>query len=145
MSITKKRLLSFVLLSFFTLLVVYLAAPVRVQAQNLIDSQVGMNDIGQTAFGNSTPADIRLVMARIINVALSFLAVVFIVLLILGGFQYMTSEGNEEKTKEAMALIRNAVIGLIVILAAWLLTRYSIIILSKAVNNAVQPGYYPPY
>jgi uncharacterized membrane protein len=145
MAITKKHLLSFAFLSIFALLLIHSSLPARAD-QPLFDSQVGLTDVGKSAFGSSnTPADIRLTMARIINVVLSFLGIVFLVLAVLAGFQYMTSEGNEEKTHEAMALLRNAIIGMIIILAAWILTRYSIIILSKAVNNSINYQFYPSY
>jgi len=55
----------------------------------------------------------------------------------------MTAAGNEEKTKEAVGLLRNAIIGLIIILMAWGITRYSIIILDKTVNGSGDYLWYP--
>jgi uncharacterized membrane protein len=143
MSITKKRLLSFIFLTVFALLAVHSSLPALAD-DSLVNSQAGLNEIGRT-FGNTAPADIRLTMARIISVVLGFLGITFLILAILAGFQYMTSEGNEEKTKEAMTMLRNAIIGLIIVLASWILTRYSIIILGKAVNNAIDYQFYPSY
>ena len=45
--------------------------------------------------------------------------VVFIILLIVGGFQYLTGAGNEEATGKAKKLMIDAVIGLIITLIAY--------------------------
>jgi uncharacterized membrane protein len=144
MTITKKRLLSFSFLLVFALLTAYSSLPARAD-ESLLQAQAGLTDEVGKVFGGSTPTDIRLTLAKIISVVLGFLGIVFIVLAVLAGFQYMTSEGNEEKTKEAMALLRNAIIGIIIILSAWILTRYAIIVLGKAINNSVDFRYYPAY
>jgi len=138
MNISKKQLLSFVFLTLFAFLAASSALPVRAD-DSLVGSQVGLEDIGRTTFGDATPTDIRLTMARVINVVLGFIGIVFLVLTVMGGFQYMTSAGNEEKTSEALAMIRSAVIGLVIVMAAWALTRYSIVVLNKTVQNV--PGY----
>jgi hypothetical protein len=48
----------------------------------------------------------------------------------------MTAGGNSDKTAEALKLIRNAVIGLIIVLSAFMLTRYFIFTINRAVKNA---------
>ncbi|NCO00029.1 hypothetical protein GW920_02790 [Candidatus Falkowbacteria bacterium] len=145
MSITKKRLFSFVLLAIFSLATISFSLPAQANP-DLVDSQAGWAEIGQIAFGSSdTPDDIRFTMARVINVALGFLGIIFLIIAVVAGFQYMTSRGNEEKTKEAMSMLRNAIIGLVIVLVAWILTRYSVIVMSQTVNG--MPGYqfYPSY
>jgi hypothetical protein len=42
-----------------------------------------------------------------------------VVFVILGGFQWMTAGGNEEKIEKAKKVISAAVIGLIIVLLAW--------------------------
>lgn len=71
-------------------------------------------------------------IGRIINVMLSVLGVIFFVLLIYGGFLWMTSAGNDEKVKKAKTLITDAVIGLIVILAAYAISSFVITSLVEA-------------
>jgi len=53
----------------------------------------------------------------------------------------MTSAGNEEKAREALRLLTNAVIGLIIILVSWFVTRYIVHGLVGAINNNVNPTY----
>lgn len=52
--------------------------------------------------------------------------IVFMVLLLIGGLQYLTSAGNEESTKKARALLLDAVIGLALVLLAWPIGKYAI-------------------
>lgn len=143
MKIARKQVLSFIFLAVFGLAAFSAALPAQAD-QSLINSQIGLNSVGQ-AYGNTTPEDIRVTIAKIINLVLEFLGVIFIGLMIFAGFQYMTAGGNEEQTKKAVGLIKNAVIGLLVILMAWAITRFTIRQLSRAVNNAVDYQTYSPY
>ncbi len=63
--------------------------------------------------------DPREIVVRIINIALSLLGIIAVSLIIYGGFLWMTSEGNEERISKAKGILKGAVIGLIIILAAW--------------------------
>jgi hypothetical protein len=56
--------------------------------------------------------------------------------LIMSGFQYMTSKGSPEKLEHAKRIMRNAVIGLVIVLAAGTLTA----ILSHAYGSAGGAG-----
>ena len=88
-----------------------------------------MNDLGVGAvqssikLGSETSAR-RL--ARIINVALGFLGIIAVVIVLMGGFKYMISGGNEEKVGEAKKLIVSGIIGLAIILSAWAITSFVI-------------------
>jgi amino acid transporter len=64
------------------------------------------------------------VVASIINMVLSLLAVLFVVLIIVSGYQWMTAGGNEEQVKKAQSRIKNAIIGLIIIVAAYAITAF---------------------
>lgn len=141
MLITKKRVIS--LLAIISLGVSLIAFSPAQADNSLIGSQEGFNAIGN-AYGNNTPQDIRVTVARIINVALSLLGVIFVVLIIIAGFKYMTAAGNEEKTKEAMGTLRTAIIGLLIIMMAWAVTRYTIQVLNKTVMNSVNYTDYNP-
>jgi len=55
----------------------------------------------------------------IIRFILTFLGAVFFILIIYGGFLWLTAGGNEEKLTKAKSLLINAVIGLIIVFAAY--------------------------
>ncbi len=55
----------------------------------------------------------------IINLVLSFLGLVAVVIVLIGGFKWMTAGGNEEKVGAAKKLLVGGLIGLIIVLLAW--------------------------
>lgn len=63
--------------------------------------------------------DPRSLASRIINIALSILSIIAVALVIYAGFLWMTSGGDEDKIDKAKRTLKNAVIGLIIILVAW--------------------------
>lgn len=87
----------------------------------------------QTAFNpnGGTNATIGQVVGNIINIALGFLGIIFVVILILAGFKYFTAQGNTTKTGEAIASIKTAIIGLIIILMAYAITTF---VMNNAIN-----------
>jgi hypothetical protein len=89
-----------------------LVVPVAVSA-----SDFSITDIG-TTIGLGT-ADLKEVVINIIQWVLGILALVAVVMIIIGGFQWMTAGGNEEKVEKAKKIISAAVIGLIIVLLAW--------------------------
>jgi hypothetical protein len=54
----------------------------------------------------------------------SFLAIIFLILMILGGLKWMTSQGNDAEVKKAREIITTATIGLVVISAAYAITAF---------------------
>ncbi len=82
----------------------------------------GLSDAAPTELKrfSSVPAAINI----LINAALSLLGVIFIILIILAGFKWMTSSGDAKKVEEARENIKNAVIGLVVVLAAYAITKF---------------------
>lgn len=64
------------------------------------------------------------IIGNIIKTVLSFLGVLFLVLMIYGGYTWMTARGNEQEIEKAKGLIKNAVIGLIIVLAAYAITAF---------------------
>lgn len=73
-------------------------------------------------FSNASSAED--IIAAIISVALSLLAIIFIVLMIVSGYQWMTAGGNEEQVKKAQSRIKNAIIGLVIVILAYVITAF---------------------
>lgn len=140
MIITRQHIFSFIFLAIFSTIQLItfasLAQPALAdQAGTLFNSQTGVNEIGKVYGSQQT--DIRVIIANIIQIVLGFLAIIFLVLVLYAGFRYMTAAGNEEQTKKAVTQIRDAVIGLIIVLISWSVTEYIIRWLSYAVDNKV--------
>ncbi|NCF74982.1 MAG: hypothetical protein GWO87_00630 [Xanthomonadaceae bacterium] len=61
-------------------------------------------------------------IGNIIRVFLSFLGIIFFILVIYGGFIWMTAGGNNDKVETAKKIIINATLGLIIVLSAYVIT-----------------------
>ncbi len=71
-------------------------------------------------------ADLVDTIAQIIRIALGFLGVIAVVIILLGGFKWMTAGGNDEKVKEAKKLIFSGIIGLVIIISAYAIASFVI-------------------
>ena len=77
--------------------------------------------------------DVRVTIIRIINYILSFLAIIGVIMIIIGGLTWATAGGNEEKVGKAKKTILSAVIGLAVVLLAWVIVNYIITIIQTII------------
>jgi ABC-type cobalt transport system substrate-binding protein len=64
------------------------------------------------------------IIATVIKAFLGFLGIIFIIIVVMAGYKYMTAGGNEEKTREAIDSIRRGIIGLIIIVSAYAITYF---------------------
>jgi hypothetical protein len=126
-----KFFLSFVVISLLVL--PFLVLPALAQTGD----PYGINNV-QNGLNNSLPGagtDLRTVIARIINFALGFLGIIAVVIILIGGFKWMTAAGNEEKVTEARKLLVAGIIGLVIILAAWAVSTFVIGAIYNSVNG----------
>ncbi len=63
-------------------------------------------------------------VTQIIQWVLSFVGVIFLILMIYGGFVWMTSNGNQESIQKAQQIIGSAVLGLVIVLSAYAMTIF---------------------
>lgn len=81
--------------------------------------------------------DIRVTIASIIRTAMGLLGIVAVVIILIGGFTWMTAGGNDEKVGQAKNWIFAGVIGLAIILSAYALASYVINSLISATDTDV--------
>ena len=101
-------------LSFATLLVV----PALVSAAPA-DDNFGLNNTDFKTLGVGQDKDLKAIIAQIINIVLGFLGIIAVVIVLAGGFKWMTAGGNEDKVGEARKMIVQGVIGMVIVFAAW--------------------------
>ena len=94
-----------------------LVAPMMVSAQD----NFGIDDLTNTGLGTR---GLKSTIAQLLNVVLSFLGIIAVLIILLGGFKWMTSQGSSDKVDEAKKLIGAGVVGLIIILAAYAIVRF---------------------
>lgn len=63
-------------------------------------------------------------VGNIVSLILSFVGVVFLILTIYAGLTWMTAQGNSAQVDKAKDLLINAVIGLVIVTAAYSITSF---------------------
>lgn len=76
--------------------------------------------------GLSGNSNLATIISILIQVVLGFLGIVFLVLTISAGFKWMSSQGNEKTVGEAKESLKNSIIGLLIVIAAYTIT-YSVL------------------
>lgn len=70
--------------------------------------------------------DVRVTIANIIRVAMGLLGIVAVLIILMGGFKYMTAMGEDDKVKTAKKLITSGIIGLVIVLTAYAIATFVI-------------------
>ncbi|MFA5050811.1 MAG: pilin [Patescibacteria group bacterium] len=73
--------------------------------------------------GDCIPDDFLRLGLNIANIILKYLGVIALVLFIFGGIMWMTSAGSEEKVKKGKAVIMGAVVGMAIVLSAYVIVQ----------------------
>lgn len=84
--------------------------------------------------------DVRVVIARIIKIALGLLGTVAVVIILYGGFVWMTASGNEEKVSQAKKILLNGTIGLAIIILAFSIASFVLNALTGATSVHIGEG-----
>jgi cytochrome bd-type quinol oxidase subunit 2 len=97
-----------------------------VSAALLKDSSIIKKDAEALAAsaGLNSSLTIGGIMGVIIQSFLGLLGIIFLVLVIYAGYNWMTARGEEEKVTKAKDTIMRAIIGLIIIIAAYGITYF---------------------
>lgn len=87
----------------------------------------GMTDVAVSGGYETTDVD-ETTFATFLGVAiktfLGLLGIIFIVLIIWAGYNWMTASGNEEKVTKAKSTLYRAIIGLVITLSAYGIWRF---------------------
>ena len=105
-------------------------APIAVAAEDKDAKTLFNSSLNETA-GETGHIGIKMsnagalgAVGLVISVALSLLGVVFLILMIYGGFVWMNSRGNEQDVEKAKNIIRNSIVGLLIVVAAYGITVF---------------------
>lgn len=72
----------------------------------------------------SEAIDPRLAVVGVVRILLAITGIVFTVLIVYGGYNYFTSQGEEEKAEKGAKIARMAIIGLIIIVFSYSITLF---------------------
>lgn len=75
------------------------------------------------------------IIGQVIQAFLSVFGIIFLGLMIYGGYKWMTAQGREEEVKKAKDIIKAAVTGLIIVFAAYAISVFVIASVETATNQ----------
>ena len=102
---------------------------------NSVSAQIGMNYAGNFGLQSSSQSDPRNMAVDIVKYLMTFLGIIAVVVILYGGFMWMTAAGNEDKVSKAKKLIIAGAIGLIIVLAAFAIVQFVVTMTSNALNG----------
>jgi phage shock protein PspC (stress-responsive transcriptional regulator) len=109
-------------LSFFPLLAVAVEGTPK---ETGVSKAIGGLVTSATTAGLTTKSlDVPVLIGKILAVVLGFTGTIFFILVIYAGLMWMTAVGNEENIKKAQSILKTAIIGLIIVLSAYAITKF---------------------
>lgn len=78
----------------------------------------------QEGAGYGEPSDLRLIVAEIVRIFLTFLGTLFAIYTFYGGYIWMTAGGNEDQVSKAQSVIVHGAIGIFVIFFSYSLAYF---------------------
>ncbi|HNZ86735.1 MAG TPA: hypothetical protein PLD95_03920 [bacterium] len=105
------------------------------------DAGYNMDLFAETAGIKSTSTSLltEALVIKYIKMFLGFLGFIFLILIIIAGFKWMTSGGNDEIIKKSKAMIKSAIIGILIVLLSYIITA---IVMKLILGNILTNGYY---
>ena len=116
-----------IFLIFVLSLVIFPALVLTVQAQTV---DFGINTANNIGLPN-TANDPKEAAVTIVRYLMTFLGIIAVIVILWGGFQWLTAGGNEDKVAGAKKTLIAGIIGLIIIIAAFAIVQ---VIVSTTTN-----------
>ncbi len=113
-----------------------LMAPVVFAAgANGVDSAIsGLVNTANTGGIQTSQTDLPTIIGKVVGAILAFVGVIFFCLIVWAGFGWMLAQGDEAKITKSKETIIGSVLGLIVILGAYAITK----VIADVFSNALK-------
>jgi len=112
-------------------LVLTLAAPLAALADAASDAKAGLSATAG-ASGIDTGSTVPQLIGTVIKSALGLVGVIFLILMVYGGYIWMIARGDEAKVTKAKDTITNAIIGIVIVAGAYAITNYIVAAFTKS-------------
>ena len=147
MKLTKKRIFAGVVTLAFVMMLVM---PSAASAASCGDYDVGdcgasstaeahgcsVNAAGTKCTGFWLPAsstdsnaDMDTILGNVVNTITGILGFVAVIMILIGGFQWMTAGGEDGKVDKAKGTLKNGIIGLVIVAGAWVIIKFVLTII----------------
>ena len=93
-------------------------APAGGTVQGLLDETAGTSGAGYNTSKDQGQTGLARIVGSVVRAFISLIGIIFVSYTVYGGFLWMTAAGNDEKISKAKNILRDGIIGIIVILAA---------------------------
>ena len=90
---------------------------------------------------NTNETTFAAIIGDVIKTLLSFVGVIFLVLMVYAGFIWMNARGDERQIEKAQSIIRAAIFGLIITVGAYSITAF---VVPRIVERTSGPASAPP-
>ena len=98
------------------------------------------DDLLPTTFTDTTglgTADLEGTIGALIKTVIRFLGIVAVIIVLYGGFKWMTASGNDEKVAEAKRILIAGLIGLAIVLTALAITQFAFSQILTATSESI--------
>lgn len=82
--------------------------------------------VENTGLGGSDENSLENTIGNLIRTVIQFLGIVAVVIVLYGGFRWMTASGNDEKVAQAKKILIAGLIGLAIVLLSLAITNFAI-------------------
>ena len=89
-------------------------------------------DLGLNAANDSDPRDM---IVTVVRYFMTFLGIIAVVVILYGGFMWMTAAGNDDKVAKAKTMIIGGAIGLIIVLASFAIVTFVVDMTGNALSG----------
>jgi len=107
----------------FALFLVPSLLPVQAADNPFETAKNQVSDVKNSA-GVEGQASLPETIGSLINIALGFVGILLLVYVLFAGFKWMTAGGDTKKVEEAQTMIKNAIIGLLIVIASFAISSY---------------------
>lgn len=114
------------------------AGPVLAAGSGSLEQQIA-NQAGYTTQGVNEYT-LSETIGRVIKVALGLVGTIFFALTVYAGYLWMTAQGNEEHVSKAKDILKMAVIGMIIVVAAYSITSFVLTFTASSTSSSGQVG-----
>ncbi len=111
-----------------------LSAPAFAQGTDALGA-ANQNVANVAASAGLPSTDLFTIIGRVINVVLGLTGIILLSIMLYAGYLWMTSGGESEKVEKAQTMIKNAVIGLLIVVSAFAITRFVMNMLMGALDG----------
>lgn len=93
--------------------------------EGVVDNMEGAGDgANYNTTGDLNNPLISEVMSTVITAFLSLLGIIFLIMIIIGGFNWMTAAGSDDKVASGRKTLIRGTVGLIIVVTAYIITAF---------------------